>query len=268
MKAIEATTCTGAWLQACDYLLAHDADSWRSYNLVLEIDDPIGLPTEDKRIVEILDRFLTDHGGMPFNTVVNTIFPAQLYARYGSAGVYDKYLTEIYPQIKEHPDCSWGTYAHRILSRTDSDGSTMYPLRELVDKLKVQLSQPGPNRAVYELGVIDLFVDIPIYDPRADRTRPIGGPCLSHISFHLSPDRKLMLTALYRSHWYVQRALGNLFGLAHLQHFVASETRLLPGPLTCVSAMAQLDVQAGKWGKNAVRDLIRHCHTARNPVAA
>jgi hypothetical protein len=268
MKAIEATTCTDAWLQGCDYLLGHEADNWRSYNMILEINNPMGLSPEDKRVVEILDRFLTDHGGMPFNTVVNTIFPAQLYARHGSVGVYEKYLAEIYPQIKEHPDCSWGTYAHRILCRTDSDGSTMYPLRELVDKLKVQLSQSGPNRAVYEVGVIDLFADIPIYDPREDRTRPIGGPCLSHISFHLSANRKLMLTALYRSHWYVQRALGNLFGLAHLQHFVASEAGLSIGTLTCVSAMAQLDVQAKKWGKNAVRDLIGRCHAAQSPAAA
>ena len=268
MKAIEAVTCTDAWLQGCDYLLEHGSDSWRSYNVVLEIENPLGLPAEDKQIVEILDGFLTNHSGMPFNTVVNTIFPAQLYARHGSAGVYEKYLTEVYPQIKEHPDCSWGTYAHRILCRTDSDEITMYPLRDLVEKLKVQLTMSGPNRAVYELGVIDLFADIPIYSPSDDRTRPIGGPCLSHISFHLGPDRKLMLTALYRSHWYVQRALGNLFGLAHLQHFVASETGLTIGSLTCVSAMAQLDVQTGRWGKGDVRELLQRCHAARRPVAA
>lgn len=228
----------------------------------------MALRPEEKQIVETLNGFLTDHGGMPFNTVVNTIFPAQLYARHGAVGVYDKYLTEIYPKIKQHPDCSWGTYAHRILCRSNSDGSTVYPLRDLVEKIKVQLGLPGPNRAVYELGVIDLFADIPIYEPREDRTRPIGGPCLSHISFHLGPDRKLMLTGLYRSHWYIQRALGNLFGLAHLLHFVASEVGLTVGSLTCVSTMAQLDVQANKWGKNAVRDLIGRCHTAQSSAAA
>jgi hypothetical protein len=268
MKAIEAATCVDAWLQGCDYLLEHRADDWRAYNIMLEIANPLTLSPEDKRVVEILDRFLTNHGGMPFNTVVNTIFPAQLYARHGATGVYEKYLAEIYPQIKDHPDCSWGTYAHRILCRTDSDGSTMYPLRELVEKLKVQLTMSGPNRAVYELGIIDLFSDIPVYDPRDDRTRPIGGPCLSHISFHLGPDRGLTLTALYRSHWYVQRTLGNLFGLAHLQHFVATEAGLSMGPMVCVSSMAQLDTKPSKWGKNAIRDLLRQCHAARRPAAA
>jgi hypothetical protein len=268
MKPIEAITCVEAWLRGCDHLMEHERDHWRAYNLVLEIANPLSLSMEDKRVVDILDRFLRENGGMPFNTVVNTIFPAQLYARHGASGVYERYLSEIYPQIKDHPDCSWGTYAYRILCRTDSDGTTMYPLRELVDKLKVQLKMAGPNRAAYEVGVIDLFADVPIYDPREDRTRPIGGPCLSHISFHLGANRELMLTALYRSHWYVQRALGNLFGLAHLQHFVAAEVGLKLGPMVCVSTMAILDVQSGRWGKTAVRDLVQRCHRERRHAAA
>ena len=268
MKAIEATTCADAWLQGCDHLLLHEEDKWRAYNLILEVTDPLALPPGERAVVGILDRFLTDHGGLPFNTVVNTIFPAQLYLRHGPEGVYERYLSEIYPQVEKHPDCRWGTYAHRILCRIDSNGAQMNPLKELVGKLKGQLAMTGPNRAVYELGIIDPFLDIPVYDPREDRTRPIGGPCLSHISFKLMGDRRLMLTAFYRSHWYVQRALANLFGLAHLQHFVAQETGLALGPVVCVSSMALLDVQPGKWGKPAVRDLIARCHTARQLAAA
>jgi hypothetical protein len=268
MKAIESKTCVDAWLQGCGHLLEHSDDNWRAYNFALEIAEPLALPPQDKKVVEIVDQFLTERGGLPFNTVVNTIFPAQLYLRHGAAGVYDRYISEIYPEISKHPDCSWGTYAHRILCRKDSDGTTMNPLRELVEKLKRQLTMTGPNRAVYELGIVDPFLDIPIYDPREDRTRPIGGPCLSHVSFHLTADRRLMLTAFYRSHWYIQRALGNLFGLAHLQHFVAQETSLELGPMVCISSMALLDVQSGKWGKPAVRELIARCHAARQPAAA
>lgn len=268
MKSIESKTCVDAWLMGCDHLLTQEQDHWRDYNLVLEVADPISLPADDKKVVDVLDRFLTDHGGLPINTVVNTIFPAQLYVRHGAPGVYERYVSEVYPQVKDHPDCSWGTYAHRILCRTDTDGKTINPLRDLVEKLKVQLSLPGPNRAVYELGIVDPFLDIPIYDPGEDRARPLGGPCLSHISFHLTADRRLMLTALYRSHWYVQRTLGNLFGLAHLQHFVATEAGVQLGPLVCISSMAMLDVQAKKWGKAAVRDLIARCHAARRAAAA
>ena len=252
MKAIEAPTCVDAWLQGCDHLLLQEADHWRDYNLVLEVSDPLALPPDERAVVEILGAFLADGGGLPFNTVVNTIFPAQLYARHGADGVYERYVAELYPQIKKHRDCSWGTYAHRILCRTDLDGTTINPLKELVAKLRSQLKLTGPNRAVYELDIIDPFLDIPIYDARQDRTRPLGGPCLSHLSFKLTADHRVMLTALYRSHWYVQRALGNLFGLAHLQHFVAQETGLALGPLVCHSSMALLEVQSGKWGKPAV----------------
>lgn len=31
MKAIEAGTCTEAWLGGCDYLLGHETDDWRAY---------------------------------------------------------------------------------------------------------------------------------------------------------------------------------------------------------------------------------------------
>lgn len=263
MKAIEAVTCVDAWLQACDHLLTQQVDDWRAYNVVLEMAEPILLPAGDRMVVELLNRFLTDKGGLPFNTVVNTIFPAQLYVQHGAAGIYDRYISEVYPKIKRHPDCSWGTYAHRILCRTAADGSTMNPLKDLVEKLRGQLTTSGPNRAVYELGIIDLFLDIPVYDPRSDRMRPLGGPCLSHLSFKLTADRRLMLTAFYRSHYYVQRALGNLFGLAHLQHFVAQETGLTVGPLICHSSVAILDQTSGKWGKGAIRDLIGDCHAAR-----
>jgi hypothetical protein len=73
----------------------------------------------------------------------------------------------------------------------------------------------------------------------------------------------LLLTAFYRSHYYVQRALGNLLGLAHLQNFVAEQAGLAVGPLVCISSMAQLDVSSGQWGKNDVKNLINECHKVR-----
>ena len=195
---------------------------------------------------------------------MNTIFPAQLYQRYGAAGLSERYLMQIYPTIKRHPDWQWGTYAQRIFERVDAAGSPIRPLDVLVEKLRFQLASAGPNRAAYELGTVDPFLDIPIYDPARDRSRPIGGPCLTHLSVKLTCDRRLMLTGFYRSHFYVQRALGNLLGLAHLQHFIAQETRCELGPLVCHSSMAQLElktkskngVEHEKWGKAAVSALV------------
>jgi hypothetical protein len=267
MKAIESETCVDAWMRACEFLLDQNQDDWRAYNVILEVSNPLSLPTHDRAAFDLLNRFLTRHG-LPINTVVNTIFPAQLYMRHGATGIYERYMSEIYPAIRKHPDCSWGTYFQRIVCRPGPDGNSIYPLRDLVEKLKAQLQFPGPNRAVYELGILEPVLEIPIYDPSADRTRPLGGPCLSHVSVKLTADRRVMLTGVYRSHFYVQRTLGNLFGLAHLQHFIAEEAGLQIGPLVCHSTVAQLDVKPGKWGKEDVRKLIAACAATRSQVAA
>jgi hypothetical protein len=271
MKPIEAPTSVDAWLQACEYLL-QQKDSWRAYNIILEIADPITLRPEERAIVSTLENFLVKRGGLPINTIVNTIFPEQLYRRHGVEGVYERYISEMYPQIKRHPDYRWGTYAQRILSRSNADGTQFIPLNELINKIKIQMSIAGTNRATYELGTIDPLLDIPIYDPSsADRNRPNGGPCLSHISVKLTADNRVMLTGFYRSHYYIQRALGNLFGLAHLQQFIAEQTDLKVGPLVCLSSMAQLELRRRRknapdyerWSAGDVCDLIARCQAAR-----
>lgn len=78
-----------------------------------------------------------------------------------------------------------------------------------------------------------------------------------------------MLTALYRSHYYVYRALGNLYGLAWLQHFVAREVGIEAANLVCHSTMAKLDTLAAKpkaevkgWGSGDVKALIARCTAA------
>jgi hypothetical protein len=268
MKAIEGETCVDAWLQACDFLLSDEAEDWRAYNVVLEVARPIELPAADRAIVGLVDRFLTTRGGLPVNSVVNTIFPALMYQRYGANKLAERYLTEVCPGLKRHSEWRWGTYAERLFQRLDPSGKDIKPLETLVQKLRTQLSLPGPQRAAYELSAVDVFADIPIYDPVLDRNRPIGGPCLAHLSVKLTADRRLMLTGFYRSHFYVQRALGNLLGLAHLQNFIAKETGLEMGPLVCHSSMAQLELQTKKWGKADVIELVAHAHLTRRQDAA
>jgi hypothetical protein len=160
MKPIYAETCVDAWLQGCEHLLTQKQDAWRDYNLVSEIANPLSLPPNDRAVVNLLSRFLIERNGLPFSTVVNTIFPAQLYQRHGTAGVYDRYVSDVLPQVPKHPDCAWGTYAQRILCRVDADGSQFSPLKSLVAKLKTQLAINGTNRGTYELGTIDPVLDI------------------------------------------------------------------------------------------------------------
>lgn len=65
-----------------------------------------------------------------------------------------------------------------------------------------------------------------------------------------------MVTALYRNHYYVQRALGSLIKLSQLLYFVAHESGLTAKSLVCHSTFARLDTDKG-WSISAVKQLLR-----------
>ena len=132
-------------------------------------------------------------------------------------------------------------------------GKNFNPLERIVQKF-IDARVGQGYQAVYELGVLepddvlagdteDLWCELPIAAPAAKPRRNI--PCLSHLSFKLQSGH-VTLTAVYRSHHYAQRALGNLIGLSQLQSFVAKESGLAVGPLTCISTLAVLDTDT--WG--------------------
>ncbi len=255
MTPISAATCTQAWLAAASHL--QRLPEQRDYTMVLEVAQPLAMTDEDKQIYTTVDTFLAKHKAHSINTVINTIFPASLYQRFGPDEVLSRYAAVV-PRITDHPDYKWGTYAMRLTGRKDTDGKQFSPLQTVIDKLQQQLRTKGPMRAAYEINLIDPLLDIPIYDSTTDRKRPRGGPCLSHLSFKLKSDRKLLLTGFYRSHHYVQRALGNLCGLAWLQHFVAQKLGLETAELVCISSMACLETEGG-WSKTKVAALIKRC---------
>jgi len=80
---------------------------------------------------------------------------------------------------------------------------------------------------------------------------------LSYLSFKLLPNDTVALTAMYRYHYYVQRALGNLFRLAQLQAFVAAEVGTQVGPLVCHSTYATIDTD--NWSMKEVETLAKGC---------
>jgi len=260
MKPISAATCTSAWLEASTHLQLQP--NMRDYTLILEIAEPMAMRDDEKLIYTNVNSFLTKHEKQSLNTVINTIFPAGFYARNGADAVIEAY-GEIAQKIRRHPDnCRWGTYAYRMLTkRKDTKQREFVPLQVIIEKLKTQLKSTSTLRAAYEISLIDPMVDIPIYEAETDRDNTIGGPCLSHVSFKLKDDHRLMLTAFYRSHYYVQRALGNLFGLAWLQDFVATAVGVKSAELVCISSMAVLESDK-KWGKHETAALLTQCHEA------
>jgi hypothetical protein len=112
-------------------------------------------------------------------------------------------------------------------------------------------------RSIYEIGTF-VAGDLPIYDPDSDRTLPMGQPCLSHLTFKIIGENLLSLTVLYRSHYYVERVLGNFIGLSQLLAFVAKETDLEVGPLVCHSSYAKLESGKG-WSSADVVRLLANC---------
>jgi hypothetical protein len=72
------------------------------------------------------------------------------------------------------------------------------------------------------------------------------------------------LNATYRSHYYVQRLLGNLIGLGRLQFFLAHEAKLKIGPLTINSTYARLDIGSNnskncRWNQTEIGTLLSDC---------
>jgi hypothetical protein len=253
-----------AWLKAVEYLL--DQPRREAYDLVLGIESPRDMTPGDFKVFDLVDGFLRKTKQLPLTTIAGTIFPANHYLRGAAKGVYEDFPEEILQLPKE----SWGTYALRMLRREGKNG-TMNPLREMVEKLQ---KYSHLNRSAYEINLADLVeaaeeepaqvddrFEIPIYDTKDDFKRLLGQPCLSHLTFKVFEGNSLRLTVMYRSHFYLTKALGNLLGLAQLQSFVAEEAGLVVGPLVCHSTHARIDTPPGVR-LEAVKRLISSCRQA------
>jgi thymidylate synthase len=97
--------------------------------------------------------------------------------------------------------------------------------------------------------------ELSLFDPARDvDNSPYGGQCLSFMSFKVIPgtEKTLVLTALYRNHFYIEKLLGNLVGLGRLMDFVAHEAGLKVGALTVISTHAEVD-RPRRNGKSASR---------------
>lgn len=251
------------WLAAAKYLLANGR---RARNLVLEIDHPRLLVTEDERAIKAVDAARRQHCDLSVLTVAGTIFPQGLYRRHGAKGLDARYL-KIMARAKKKG--TWGTYAMRMMERRGrKPGTTFNPLDQVIFKLRRASVQGDGNayESVYEMGVHvaeDLdgepmlaACELPTFDSALDGGKVSNMPCLSHLTFKLTDAKSVDLTAIYRSHYYAQRALGNLIGLTHLLTYVATQAGIEVGRLTCISTDANLDLE--NWGgAPAGRELLR-----------
>lgn len=228
-------------------------------NLVLEIADPMSVTAGDKQLMLKVDEALkkSTECDLTLDTVASTIFPYRMYQRHGRRKLRENYLSSLDRGKKAG---TWGTYAERMMSHQAKDGlNNIDPLNLLVEKLRVNGMSRQKFKSAYELNlsdpevdlapIMDIFGDggdLPTYKAAFDAKATRNRPCLSHVSFKLVDTNRVNLTALYRSHHYCARALGNLIGLAGLLKYVAKEAELQVGSLTCISTFATLD--ANTWG--------------------
>ena len=269
MKLIEGRTIPEVWTKAGRYL--QDRKGHEDYDLILHITNPVELSSEDSEVIDLVDGFLKTHGGGRIHTVAETIFPISDYVRDGRAGVF-----KIYPERMERihacrKDKRWGCYAMRMLRQTDLEGKSFNPLEKIIEKM----SAARRYKACYELVSGRPFLEevastaeVATYDPATDRNSYYGNlPCLSLASFKYDNTKsQVRLNATYRSHYYMQRTLGNLIGLGRLLYFVAREAGAEVGPLTINSTYATLDTGkagggAGNWNRKDISELISNCES-------
>ncbi len=269
--------CAAAWVAACQAIMSnHD----EGYNVVIDVEDAATHSEKDHEVISLVDKFLKAHEKTyPIITVANTIFPQSLLAAHGPTEFYDVYHRDfaLFSDTKQ-----WGRYFERMTRHVDHKGNRTNPLQALIDKMKGNEAKGSCVRSIYEIAIDPADAqeqvseedapcdvnDITIYQPSRDRNRRLGGPCLSYLSFKRHPERGLLLTVMYRNHYYITRLLGNLIGLGRLQAFVASQTGVPLGSLTVISTHAELD--KGEWGIVEARDLVNQAASilsSRSPDA-
>ncbi|MGI9363272.1 MAG: hypothetical protein ACR2O7_17225 [Parasphingorhabdus sp.] len=255
-KLISAEGLTEAWLAAAEYLFMQPKQECVS--LFLSIEKPTAVSKVDKAAMEIVEGFQLAHGRQPLDTVADTIFPKSHYKSAGLKGVMDDYpnaMEELLSAGRDDLRGSWGTYALRMLRQKMADGTYVNQLERTLHKLAID-----NKKACFELSAGPIFVDasspenvaeMTTYDIQSDKSKQMGMACLSHLSFtRENPGGKLHLNGTYRSHYYIERALGNLIGLAGLLAFVAEESGHEIGTLAINSTFAKLEI--GEFGGKAV----------------
>jgi len=95
------------------------------------------------------------------------------------------------------------------------------------DSVIHQIKENRLRSIIEKINLWDRDVEAALYahtDSASDKLRPRGAPCLQYVQFRPFDSDKLELFALYRSHDYFSKSLGNMVGLQRLGEFVAEET--------------------------------------------
>lgn len=219
---INTNNCLTAWRDACNHILQNGD----GYNLLVQIDTPLAF--SNAQLGEITSSGVITSSQL--SDVINTIFPVKLHTR--SAGLtndqfYDKH-EQIYVRGKsmhQKNRSRWGNYFLRFTRFGDNRLNQLQPIIDGIN------NRPNAQKACYIMHVSSIDYD--------NNTRIIGNPCLQYVQFG-QYDNAVHLSAVYRNHDFLTKALGNYIGLANLLRFVCDETGSNMGTITCHSLHYEL----------------------------
>ena len=216
---VKASNVVEAWKSAAE-LLVRDGDR---FNLNLHITDPTSLNEAD--IAPFCHRRVSPEISKSVYDVANTIFPATSTWHSGDLRHFFSHYQNVYERGQRRHPHAWGTYFLRLIAFGRGKENQ---LGKAIEGLSNWRSKP---RAAFVLHLSSTELDNP-------RTR--GAPCWQYAQFIRSGADVLSLSAVYRSHDYFQKALGNFVGLTRLLRFVCERSNMKPGTLTCLSTFASL----------------------------
>lgn len=189
-----------------------------------------GLPHEDQAIRQSLDAFLEAEDCWSVEIVGFTIFPER-YRRVTDSRqeLYEMYFDAL-PHIKaRQPQLnSKGLYFERLTkfgAGKENDNQLEFIISEfLAGRKRTSKFQAS------------------IYDPARDQSKqPYQTfPCLQTVSFVPSTDG-LVVNGFYAMQYLLQRAYGNLLGLAHLGAFMAGEMKIPLAQVNMITGVEKLE---------------------------
>jgi hypothetical protein len=221
---ISAATIIDAWRACAELLISKGAH----LNLLVHISKPSAIDVDE---LSLLDPKNVDASATSLFDVANTIFPSQGPKWTLPAKDFSDYYIPVYRRLGRSVPYSWGFYFQRLV---EFGPNKINQLTRIVDGLNAW----GRNHHaafVAHLSSSDL-----------DKPRPQGAPCLQYVQFMRGEEDQLTMTAVYRSHDYFLKALGNFVGLSRILAYICKETGLSIGPLSCLSTYAFLGNNRGK----------------------
>ncbi len=233
---IAASNLSYAWALALELCITNAGDEL--HQLVVKVELQPGQDVEDLKVRQLLDAHLLNGTAKKHQlctTVAKTIFPFTM-VRPGKppTDLYVRYSAML-DQLMKCPGNRRGTYFQRMIAFAPQvEGATVKATNQL-DKVISDLKADRTKRSGLQLA---------IFDPTRDHTNEpyLKFPCLQQVAFVPLDGGILEMMAFYPLHYLFERAYGNYLGLVKLGQFVAEQAGMRLGTMTCVAAIAKLEI--------------------------